>query len=87
MITVNIIVILINNNNINNTNNNNNDSVSSNNSTGDSSNNSYWLRTNGVNTDGAAAKVHDCDRLREKVRPGTFGKIREYPKSTPVNKT
>ena len=35
-----------------------------------------WLRTNGVNTNGAAAKVMIFDRLRKKVRPGTFGKIR-----------
>ena len=35
-----------------------------------------WLRTNGVNTNGAAAKVMNFDRLGEKVRPGTFGKIK-----------
>ena len=44
-----------------------------------------WLRTTGVDTNGAAAKVMHFDRLRKKVRPGTFGKIkvgaREYPKS------
>ena len=34
-----------------------------------------WLRTNGVNTNRAAAKVMDFDRLGEKVRPGTFDKI------------
>ena len=34
-----------------------------------------WLRTNGVNTSGAAAKVINFDRLGKKVRPGTFGKI------------
>ena len=34
-----------------------------------------WLRTNGVNTNGAAAKVMNFDRLGEQVRPGTFGKI------------
>ena len=33
-----------------------------------------WLRTNGVNTNGAAAKVMNFDRLGKKVRPGTFGK-------------
>ena len=33
-----------------------------------------WLRTNGVNTNGAAAKVMNFDRLEKKVRPGTFGK-------------
>ena len=33
------------------------------------------LRTNGVSTDGAAAKVSSFDRLGKKVRPGTFGKI------------
>ena len=32
------------------------------------------LRTNGVNTNGAAAKVTHFDRLGKKVRPGTFGK-------------
>ena len=32
-----------------------------------------WLRTNGVNTNGAAAKVMNFDRLRKKVRPGTLG--------------
>ena len=36
-----------------------------------------WLRTNGVQTDGAAAKVIMIfDRLWEKVRPGTFGEIK-----------
>ena len=35
-----------------------------------------WLRTNGVNTNGAAAKVMNFDRLGKKVRPGTFGKIK-----------
>ena len=34
-----------------------------------------WLRTNGVNTNGAAAKVTMFDRSGKKVRPGTFGKI------------
>ena len=34
-----------------------------------------WLRTNGVNTNGAAAKVRILVRLEKKVRPGTFGKI------------
>ena len=33
-----------------------------------------WLRTNGVNTSGAAAEVNSFDRLRKKVRPDTFGK-------------
>ena len=45
----------------------------------------------GVNTNGAAAEVIDFDRLGEKVRPGTFGKIevgkREYTKSPSVEKT
>ena len=49
-----------------------------------------WLRTNGVNTNGAAAKVMKFDRLGKKVRPGTFGKTkvgqREYPKSPSVKK-
>ena len=34
------------------------------------------LRTNGVNTNGAAAKVMNSDRLGKRVRPGTFGKIK-----------
>ena len=33
-----------------------------------------WLRTNGVNTNGAAAKVMNFGTLGEKVHPGTFGK-------------
>ena len=37
---------------------------------------SLWLRTNGVNTNGAAAEVIDSDRLGKKVRPGTLGKIK-----------
>ena len=32
------------------------------------------LRTHGVDTNGAAAKVMNFDRLEKKVRPGTFGK-------------
>ena len=47
------------------------------------------LRTSGVSTSGAAAKVMNFDRLGKKVRPGTFGNIklgqREYTKS-PCNK-
>ena len=35
-----------------------------------------WWRTNGVRTNGAAAKVMDFDGLGKKVRPGTFGKIK-----------
>ena len=35
-----------------------------------------WLRTNGVDTNGAAAKVMNLDRLGKKVRPGTFGKTK-----------
>ena len=35
-----------------------------------------WLRTNGVNANGAAAKVMNFDRLKKKVRPSTFGKIK-----------
>ena len=35
-----------------------------------------WLRTNGVNTNGAAAKLMTFDRLGEKVRPDIFGKIK-----------
>ena len=41
------------------------------------------MRTNGVNSNGAAAKVMIFDRLGKKVRPGTFGRIkvgsRVYP--------
>ena len=36
----------------------------------------FWLRTNGVDTNGAAAKVATFDRLGKKVHPGTFEKIR-----------
>ena len=35
-----------------------------------------WLRTNGVNTNGAAAKTINFERLMEKVHPGTFGEIK-----------
>ena len=46
--------------------------------------------TNGVNPNGAAAKVRKFARSGKKVRPGTFGKIkvgyREYPKSPSVKK-
>ena len=35
-----------------------------------------WLRTNRVNTNRAAAKVMNSDRLGKKVRPGTFGKLK-----------
>ena len=35
-----------------------------------------WLRTNGVNTNGPAAKVMNVDRLGTKVPPGTFGKTK-----------
>ena len=35
-----------------------------------------WLRTNGVNTNGAAATVMNFDRLGKNIRPGTFGKIK-----------
>ena len=49
---------------------------------------SPWLRTNGINTNGAAAEVMNFDRLGKKVRPVTFGKIkagsREYPKSPSI---
>ena len=48
----------------------------------------FPLRTNGVNTNGAAAKVMSFVRLGKKVRPGTFGNIevgkREYPKGPSV---
>ena len=51
-----------------------------------------WLRTDGVNTNGAAAKVMDFDRLGKKVRPGTFRKIQvallmEVPKRSLCNIT
>ena len=49
-----------------------------------------WLRTNGVNTNGAAAKVMNFDRFGKKVLPGTLGKIKvgkqEYPKCPSVKK-
>ena len=49
-----------------------------------------WLRTKGVNTNGAAAKVMHFDRLGKKVRPGTFGEIevgeREHTKKVPPSK-
>ena len=35
-----------------------------------------WLRTNGVDTNGAAAKVMNFDRLGKKVRPGILGEIK-----------
>ena len=36
-----------------------------------------WLRTSGVNTNGAGAKVMtNFDRLEKKVRPGTLGEIK-----------
>ena len=35
-----------------------------------------WLRANGGNTNGAAAKVTTFDRLGKKVRPGTLGNIK-----------
>ena len=45
---------------------------------------SNWLRTNGVNTNGAEAKVTKFDRLGKKACPGTSGEIkvgqRECPK-------
>ena len=49
-----------------------------------------WLQTSGVSANGAAAEVMQFDCLGEKVRPGTFGKLkvgyRECPKSPSVNK-
>ena len=36
----------------------------------------FWLRKNGVSTNGAAAKVMNFDRLRKKAHPGTLGKIK-----------
>ena len=48
------------------------------------------LRTDGVNTHGAAAKVVNFGRLGKKARPGTFGNVkvgeREYPKTPSVKK-
>ena len=35
----------------------------------------HWLRTNGVNTNGAAAKIIHLTDWGKKVRPGTFEKI------------
>ena len=35
-----------------------------------------YICTHGVNTNGAAAKVNNFDRLGKKERPGTFVKIR-----------
>ena len=35
-----------------------------------------WSRTNGVDTNRAAAKVMNFDRLGKKVHPGTFGKTK-----------
>ena len=35
-----------------------------------------WLRTDGVNTNGAAAKGMNLGRLGKKARPGTFGKVK-----------
>ena len=34
------------------------------------------LRTNGVSTNGAAAKIINFDRLGKKARPGSFGKTK-----------
>ena len=35
-----------------------------------------WSRTDGVNTNGAGAKVMKFDRQGKKVCPGTFGMIK-----------
>ena len=35
-----------------------------------------WLRTNGLNINGAAAKVMSFDRLWKKMSPGTFAKTK-----------
>ena len=35
-----------------------------------------WLRANGFDTNGAAAKFMYFDRLGKKARPDTFGKIK-----------
>ena len=63
-----------NNNNSNNNNNNSNDNNSNNNNNSKNSNNIYkasarapWLRTNGVDTNGVAAKVMNFDSLGKKV--------------------
>ena len=37
-----------------------------------------WSRTNGVNTNRAAAEVVNVDGLVKKVSPGTSGKIKVY---------
>ena len=36
----------------------------------------FWLRTNGVSTNGAAAKATSFVGLGKKVRPGAFGRIK-----------
>ena len=41
-----------------------------------------WLLTNVVNTNGAAAKVMNFDRLGKKVRPGTLGISKKVDGST-----
>ena len=47
-----------------------------------------WLRTNGVNTNGAAAKVMVLDRLWKKIFFGTFGKINDgSTQKVPLSKT
>ena len=70
VVVVVVVVIII----VNSSSNDNNSNHNSNNSSSNNNSNVIWLRTNGVNTNGAAAKVIDFDRLGEKVRPGTFGK-------------
>ena len=40
------------------------------------------MRTDGVNTNGAAAKVVNFDKLGKKVHPGTFGRIKQVNGST-----
>ena len=49
-----------------------------------------WSRTNGVNTNEAAAKVMNFDKLGKKVRPGIFGndksRLTGAPKKSPCQK-
>ena len=51
----------------------------------------FWWRTDGVNTNGAAAKETHFDRLWKKALLGTLGKIkagsREYPKGHSVKQS
>ena len=63
------------NNNNNNVNNNNDDKIIVTTTMIEPEEEPLWLRTNGVSTNGASAKVMSFDGLGKKVRPGTFGMI------------